>query len=510
MAFLLVIFLVIYGILLFIFFHIFSSAICNISNWCLECNNSGFTPSCHISENHSTTINPVNEFSNYSNYMSVAKPVLSDGFVPSARFGHSMISYGRKIYLFGGGCGLPANVAGESGSNITSIFNDFYCFDTEVSVWSPLNCPGEMPSPRMCHSMVLVPENSLLNSNPKILIFGGATDNTGSESFTDLYSFDLVDMVWSKLDISGAPSARVNYSTVLDSDSKILYFFGGIKDQKVYNELYALDLEQLQFSLVIPNSSYSPVGTFGANLVQYKNSLFLIGGQLSSNNTGCLEINTFDIKNRVWSRMGNLNVYVAYSTGKMIGSNFVFFTNINSAYLTTINFDKYNQSFSQVKNFKYTDRQLHYSAGCVVGNFIYTFGGYTSYSADEIAYNSDFFKIGVENNPSLPLSEEAMEVGKFYCNGRFLVCIIDKLVSPNVLFADRQLARVFDLRTGKFVSDFENSSTQGTSFCFDNSSNTISSYSKKSGLVKQWYFDYLKLKLFYSGAIALRFQKTIN
>lgn len=105
------------------------------------------------------------------------------GGVPTPRAGHSTMIYGNKLYLFGG----------EDSQGNT---NDFFIFDLIKFEWSRINTLGNHPLQRSYHSASFIPANALFEgSYPKLVIFGGYTDN-GFEN--DLHFLDLVTMKWER------------------------------------------------------------------------------------------------------------------------------------------------------------------------------------------------------------------------------------------------------------------------------------------------------------------------
>lgn len=62
---------------------------------------------------------------------------------PSKRTGHTAVTYGDCIYVFGGTDG-------------NYHYNDVWCFDTNAGTWTELDCIGFIPMPREGHAATLV------------------------------------------------------------------------------------------------------------------------------------------------------------------------------------------------------------------------------------------------------------------------------------------------------------------------------------------------------------------
>ncbi|KAL0235771.1 hypothetical protein GEMRC1_002353 [Eukaryota sp. GEM-RC1] len=106
---------------------------------------------------------------------------------PPPRYGHSMVSLGSKIYLFGG----------VKQRRPAHFFNDLWCFDTATQEWtclSPDRTASSKPLPRYGQSMEYIP---LLEA---LFIFGG----TASESrrLADAWIFSLSSMTFSQYTFS--------------------------------------------------------------------------------------------------------------------------------------------------------------------------------------------------------------------------------------------------------------------------------------------------------------------
>ena len=98
---------------------------------------------------------------------------------------------------------------------------DLDCADDGWTIWHPgLNFggPGKIPSERYGHGAAMLNKTTMA-------IYGGYSQ--GCEDYCDdIWLFDLVEMKWSKQDITEGPGERWKFSMVSDSSSNI-YLFGG-------------------------------------------------------------------------------------------------------------------------------------------------------------------------------------------------------------------------------------------------------------------------------------------
>ncbi|EJD03699.1 uncharacterized protein FOMMEDRAFT_105816 [Fomitiporia mediterranea MF3/22] len=112
------------------------------------------------------------------------KPSSNEG--PAKRTGHTCITYGDRIIMFGG-------------TDSQYHYNDTWAFDTNTREWSELNCIGFIPSPREGHAAALV--------NDVIYIFGGR--GVDGNDLGDLAAFKISNQRWYMFQNMGpAPSVR--------------------------------------------------------------------------------------------------------------------------------------------------------------------------------------------------------------------------------------------------------------------------------------------------------------
>lgn len=77
---------------------------------------------------------------------------------PARRYGHTMVSYDRHLYVFGG-------------SADSTLSNDLHCFDLDTQTWSTILPAAEsvVPSGRLFHAAAVVDD--------AMFVFGGTIDN---------------------------------------------------------------------------------------------------------------------------------------------------------------------------------------------------------------------------------------------------------------------------------------------------------------------------------------------
>lgn len=199
----------------------------------------------------------------------------TEGLTPTARFGHSAVAYGSKIYIFGG------QGFSDNDQKLPLVcFNDLHCLDTETMLWKELgkrdtDVPVEensenatKPSPRNSHTVALIGDD--------MIVFGGATEEGPMD---DTWIFNLLSETWKKVEGKGAngrPDAREMHSVCV-ANSK-LYIMGGRKDDGVVcKDLWECD-PGFGFKWTRLAESSSPRCSHGGGFLPLSQSLCFFGG----------------------------------------------------------------------------------------------------------------------------------------------------------------------------------------------------------------------------------------
>ncbi|KAK0208871.1 hypothetical protein DFS33DRAFT_1380357 [Desarmillaria ectypa] len=109
---------------------------------------------------------------------------------PARRTGHICMTYGDRIFIFGGTDGQYH-------------YNDTWTFDLSTRTWSELSCIGYIPSPREGHAAALVDD--------VIYIFGGR--GVDGKDLSDLAAFKISNQRWYMFQNMGPqPSGRSGHA----------------------------------------------------------------------------------------------------------------------------------------------------------------------------------------------------------------------------------------------------------------------------------------------------------
>ncbi|POR32568.1 Tip elongation aberrant protein 1 [Tolypocladium paradoxum] len=168
--------------------------------------------------------------------------------VPAARTNHSVITYNDKMYLWV--FFWPSHIEAHrfvtdtgrfGGTNGFQWFNDVWCYDPAVNLWSQLDCIGYIPAPREGHAAALVDD--------VMYVFGGRTEE-GSD-LGDLAAFRISSRRWYTFQNMGpSPSPRSGHS--MTTVGKSIVVLGGepssaaaaINDLGI---LYVLDTTKIRY-----------------------------------------------------------------------------------------------------------------------------------------------------------------------------------------------------------------------------------------------------------------------
>ncbi|TDL30173.1 galactose oxidase [Rickenella mellea] len=122
---------------------------------------------------------------------------------PACRTGHTCISYGDRIFMFGGTDGQYH-------------YNDTWAFDVNTRQWTELKCIGYIPSPREGHAAAIVDD--------VIYVFGGR--GVDGSALGDLVAFKISNQRWYMFQNMGpAPSIRSRHA--MASVGRRVFILGG-------------------------------------------------------------------------------------------------------------------------------------------------------------------------------------------------------------------------------------------------------------------------------------------
>jgi hypothetical protein len=198
------------------------------------------------------------------------------------RFGHSAVSWGGIMWIFGG----QTSTTGTS----SLLTNSMLAVNIEKNEWWSLTVEGAQPAPRRGHSAVVFGDS--------MFVFGGCGAN--SEVYHDLWRFSLTSLTWTKMTSSGdVPSPR--FFAASDNLERHLYVYGGTDGQKDLADFYVCNLETGKWTAMelSGETPIKPQAKSGARLVAFDSKLVLLGGS-SPLDDYALDIYVYYTKKAAW------------------------------------------------------------------------------------------------------------------------------------------------------------------------------------------------------------------
>ncbi|CAG8444894.1 14315_t:CDS:2 [Dentiscutata heterogama] len=214
---------------------------------------------------------------------STSGPGTQGTILPRRRSTATVIDSKNVIYIFGGRVEL------DMGSNVFTIFDDFFTFDTNTLLWTNLSYTNH-PSKRSHCSATLMPDGT-------IIYIGGVTQtNPGENStrvlMTDINVFDTIQLSWSFKTANSSSSVnidpRVGHTAVLAPDNHTIVILGGTQsyglDQTTsYPVFVLLDVRSFQYSSFDPSGPAPPPLSFHT-ATRYQNYMIVAFGKRISKN----------------------------------------------------------------------------------------------------------------------------------------------------------------------------------------------------------------------------------
>lgn len=174
--------------------------------------------------------------------------ITPSGRIPSGRYGFAWVVSGTKFFIFFG--------KSSGRTPLVSSYSLTFTTGTSTYVWAGSlgNFPnaGGTASRYRC-SATLITANS---GNPTAYIYGGI--GTNSRSFTDVYSFDTVTNIRSRVTPPvGAPIPASAGCAVFGDGTSTLYVYGGFTGSTYYNRYYSFNVTSRTWTL-LNNALLSP------------------------------------------------------------------------------------------------------------------------------------------------------------------------------------------------------------------------------------------------------------
>lgn len=177
------------------------------------------------------------------------------GKKPPERSSHTAVVYKESMYVFGG------FDEGDLG--------DFYEFDLKKYEWKEIHARGKQPCERCVHTAVVYKDS--------MYVFGGENDVFYSDKMCDLYEYNFVQNLWTKIKDSGdIPRGRSAHAAVVIGD--YMFVFGGEQGIEYCNDdsFYEYHFPTCKWKMLKQDKINGKRATFG--MVSKDNVLYIFGG----------------------------------------------------------------------------------------------------------------------------------------------------------------------------------------------------------------------------------------
>ncbi|CAG9537157.1 unnamed protein product [Cercopithifilaria johnstoni] len=214
-----------------------------------------------------------------------AYPSISQNSWPYQRYGHTVVEYEGKAYLWGGR------------NDEFGACSKMYCFDPEAMVWSVIPYDGEAPPARDGHSAVVVGD--------LMFMFGGFEEE--SQRFSqETFAYNFKQRKWYEVKTTGELPQWRDFHTACVIDKK-MYIFGGRSDLRgafhssrdYYSDvLKVLNLKTGRWE----DPKVTGDCPCGRRRV-HNNKMYIFGGYLGTENRHLNELHEFDPVTSCWRRL---------------------------------------------------------------------------------------------------------------------------------------------------------------------------------------------------------------
>eukprot|EP01012_Entosiphon_sulcatum_P056984 TRINITY_DN8068_c0_g1_i1.p1 TRINITY_DN8068_c0_g1~~TRINITY_DN8068_c0_g1_i1.p1 ORF type:complete len:447 (+),score=53.72 TRINITY_DN8068_c0_g1_i1:49-1389(+) len=164
--------------------------------------------------------------------------------------------------------------------------------DAPVAVWSCVQASGRLP--HKCCCLTAVPFRGSL------FFYGGGVIK---KIYEELFEFEIDSQTWRAVPTSGYPVLPTLSHTAVLFDN-FMVVFGGMADGRCHNNLYALDLEKMEWQLLKSVRTAPPSCRKGHTAVVYKRKMYVLMGAEYSGNIHN-DLYAFDFDNQEWECLEN-------------------------------------------------------------------------------------------------------------------------------------------------------------------------------------------------------------
>jgi N-acetylneuraminic acid mutarotase len=150
---------------------------------------------------------------------------------PIARYGHGMVAYDDKLYIFGG--------IDKEGNYLLSMET----YNIKIEKWQSFAInSSHSPAPRV--------DFAYTRTGEILVIFGGESD---AGLLADMHYFNLRTLVWKAIEPKSNMNPNPRSGSCMAAAGDIIFIFGGVNKDGYSNELWIFDSGTSKYEMVNPN-----------------------------------------------------------------------------------------------------------------------------------------------------------------------------------------------------------------------------------------------------------------
>ncbi|XP_064537192.1 kelch domain-containing protein 3 [Drosophila montana] len=207
--------------------------------------------------------------------------------VPFQRYGHTVVAYKERIYIWGG-------------RNDEHLCNVLYCFDPKTARWARPAVSGCLPGARDGHSACVI--------GNCMYIFGGFVDEI-NEFSSDVHALNLETMEWRYVQTFGVPPTYRDFHAAVAYEEERMYIFGGRGDKHSpyhsQEETYCHEIVYLDMKTKVWHRPFTagkvPVGRRSHSMFVHNKLIFVFGGYNGLLDQHFNDLYTFDPRTKLWN-----------------------------------------------------------------------------------------------------------------------------------------------------------------------------------------------------------------
>jgi len=206
----------------------------------------------------------------------------TSGIIPDGRSSHSVSVIESKVYIYGGE-DTPRHV----------FDGQVHVFDLTERSWNAHSGSGELPSLRLGQTAVAVQN--------KLWIIGGR--NSNKEDMNDVYTFDINDFTWTKINTTGDVLPICSYHTGTRIGNSVFVFGGCSGSAGRLNAVWKLDTDKHSWTHITTRSTAeeTPIARGGPGFVALGDNLYVYGGYSGKQELD--DLWRFDVETATWNRI---------------------------------------------------------------------------------------------------------------------------------------------------------------------------------------------------------------